>query len=109
MIYNNEYIEPYEEIIGSYTKEFIIEQLNRLDDKSKDLIATKIVELDKSNYYKETYIEILKKQINKAIEYIESNKEKQYSFDYYEYGLYKEEINKLLDILRGEDNDNKTI
>ena len=46
----------------------------------------------------------LQDKIDKAIEYIENNKEKQYSFfDYYEYGLYKEEINKLLDILRGEE------
>lgn len=103
MIFNNEYIEPYEEIIGSYTKEFIIEQLNRLNDKSKDLIATKIVELDKSNYYKETYIDILKKQINKAIEYIKNNS----AIKMGAYGIPVIKQNDLLDILRGEDNEDR--
>jgi len=51
----------------------------------------------------EYLVKELELRIDKAIEYIETNKEKQYSLDYYEYGLYKEEINELLDILRGEE------
>lgn len=110
MIYDNTYIKPYDEFIGCLTEEFIIEQLNKLDDTTKDLIANKIVELDKSNYYAKTYINILQQRIDKAIEYIEKSKLNQldtyckYLYINYDTGSI-EHLDDLLDILRGKDNE----
>lgn len=43
----------------------------------------------------------LQERINKAIEYIEKHKEKQFAYNY-EYNLEDKEVCELLDILKGE-------
>lgn len=107
MIYDNTYIKPYDEFIGCLTKEFIIEQLNKMNEITKDLIATKIVELDKSNYYIQTYREILEDRIDKAIEYINNHFLYHYGSEEKPIVFEDDYIQEITDILRGKDNEDK--
>lgn len=61
-----------------------------------------IVLSQKENKALLNYITNLQQRIDKAIEYIQNNKEKQYGYNY-EYGLTDKNIDDLLNILQGSD------
>lgn len=105
MIFDNKYIEPYEDTFGSFKKDFLIEQLTKANETMLENIAIKIYELDENNYYLRKYIDGLENRIDKAIDYINDLDNCKNVYANGDRTITNDYIIKLLNILRGKDNE----